>query len=143
MKTIQTISSAPLKMMIAGEWSVLQPGNHSVVTALNSRVTVTMARSVNMGWSLTTNHGQYLSDVKSPLSWKITDPYWELACTLLKVAAQSGTPSRVPILSILKPLLLAATGLVHRQPSALHWQQPLFQQSPYDHPTELKSCGWP
>jgi phosphomevalonate kinase len=75
-------------MMIAGEWSVLQPGNHGVVTAINSRVKVTITRPTDKCWSIITSNGRCFSDRQPPSRWKITDPYWLFACTLLKVAAR-------------------------------------------------------
>jgi phosphomevalonate kinase len=96
MSTIKITSSAPLKMMIAGEWSVLQPGNHGIVTAVNARSTVTISRSVDKWWSITTTYGKTFSEPDPPSRWKVDDPYWKFACTLLKVAAK-WYPLTVPL----------------------------------------------
>jgi len=86
MEQIRIWSSAPLKMMIAGEWSVLHPGNHGIVTALNSRVTVEITESIHKCWCITSTDGRHFSSQLSPEKWANSNPYWKFAFTLLQLA---------------------------------------------------------
>lgn len=88
MEKVYTVASAPLKMMVAGEWSVLHPGNHAVVTALDARVKVTITGATDKSWSITTNQGRKFCSLLPPDQWRITDPYWGFACALLQLASR-------------------------------------------------------
>lgn len=102
MKKIHITASAPLKLMIAGEWSVLIPGNHGVVTALDSRVSVEVTESINQAWFITTSDGRTFSERLPPDQWNIADPYWKFAFTVLRMAMKwysLSTPLTIKIIT--------------------------------------------